>query len=202
LEYEASPAVGDDEISTSFRFAVVGSAPVEIVHMETSGGTTTASVDRTVFHPGERGEIKATTTIGLRRGRLGDTVTLVTRTAGAEDQEHDLFFGVDIPSTDQVLSFSRTILAWEIHQPIQPKELVIRVTQTLPIAVTAIEVVGDAFQAELTTVKAGREYRITVMPASNSRTASSTLTIVTDSTFPRLRRNEVVMVMSEPADRP
>lgn len=199
-EYEAHPAVGDAKANAVFRFTVYGSAPIEIVHLETSGGTTTAAVDRTGFNPGESGEILATSTLGLRHGRLGDTVTVVTRTAGAEDQEHDLFFGVDIPSADQVISGLSELLVWKKGQAAQTKELRLLVKQAQPIVISTAEVDGKAFTAEVVTVAPGREYRIRIAPTATTATASSSLTIITDAVSERFKRMRIVLVVSEPAD--
>lgn len=200
VEHEVRPAIGDAQATAIFRFTNHGQKAVDVVSLESSCGCTGALTDQRPYAAGETGEIAVTFTFGGRSGHQAKTITVTTRSTGEADQIQDLVISATIPDAGQVMTVSRTFLAWEIHQPIQAKEIVVRVVQPQPITVTAVEVVGTAFAVELIPVQAGREYRVRVTPASNVRTASSSLTIVTDSPLERFRRTEVVMVMSEPAD--
>lgn len=200
VEREVRPAIGDAQATAIFRFTNHGQHPVEVVGLESSCGCTGALTDQRPYASGEAGEVSVTFTFGGRTGHQAKTITVTTRSPGEADQAQDLVISATIPDAGQVMTVSRTFLAWEIRQPIQPKEVVVRVAQQQPITVTAVEVVGAAFVVELIPVQPGREYRIRVTPASNARTASSSLVIVTDSPLERFRRTEVVTVMAEPAD--
>ncbi|CAM2066518.1 DUF1573 domain-containing protein [Sulfidibacter corallicola] len=66
------------KVSTAFQFTNTGDAPLEIKNVKTSCGCTSAKPEKSVFQPGEAGEIPVTFNSGRFSGKISKSVTILT----------------------------------------------------------------------------------------------------------------------------
>ena len=67
-----------EKVTTTFKFKNTGSNPIEIVNVSTSCGCTSAAPEKTVYQPGESGEIPVTFNSGKFNGKITKRVTITT----------------------------------------------------------------------------------------------------------------------------
>src|ERR1700722_12158125 len=62
------PAISDTRVVANFYFINAGKRPVRIKNVTTSCGCTTASREKDIYAPGEKGKITAVLEVGSRTG--------------------------------------------------------------------------------------------------------------------------------------
>jgi hypothetical protein len=170
---EASPTLSDAEVVSHFRFTNAGAAPVKLVSVKASCSCTTAQLAKSDYQPGESGEITATFAIGDRVGEQRKTISVLTDDPGAPT--YALLMIVHLPSQAQI---SPRVLVWRLGDDPAARtvDIVIPdgVTQTIDRATPSGHEAAD-FRCELTTVTAGRRYRLTVAPIDTAITRSTVI---------------------------
>src|SRR5690606_40952049 len=88
-----------EQAAAAFRFVNEADHPVTITRVRSSCGCTVATLDKTVYQPGERGEIRVTFRFDDRVGRHTKRITVETDEADASagPPRTDLTLTVDIP---------------------------------------------------------------------------------------------------------
>ena len=72
---EFNPGPTEEKIVAEYPFVNVGKTPIKIKEVKTSCGCTTATLDKEVYAPGEKGKITATFEINGRTGPQDNTFT-------------------------------------------------------------------------------------------------------------------------------
>lgn len=80
-----------------YTFRNTGQKPVEIVSVSSSCGCTVAKPDKTLYQPGEAGQIEATFVLGSRTGDQRKTITVRSREDQGKPQADSLTLRVTIP---------------------------------------------------------------------------------------------------------
>ncbi len=84
---------GEKVITIHYPFENKGSAPVTIEKVKPSCGCTTIKLDKTVYQPGEKGEVVAFFDVGKRKGTQNKKITVTT----GDKEKETLIFTVELP---------------------------------------------------------------------------------------------------------
>jgi len=127
LEFEATELdleVGlmDDSVEAVFRFKNTGDKAVSISEPKSSCGCTVPTLEKTVYAPGEEGEIKALFTIGGRTGKQHKSVSL--KTDDPKNSTVLLSFNTTIP---EWCTITPRLLRWEVSSEIAGLEMTVTV---------------------------------------------------------------------------
>ena len=106
LEFDPSPS--DEKVVADFHFTNIGTKPVKIKEVHTSCGCTTATLDKDVYAPGEKGKITANFAIGGRTGVQEKTIYVAT--SDSKEPQLILQFKATIP---KLLDIDTIFLNWQ-----------------------------------------------------------------------------------------
>ena len=174
---ESRSTSAQEKASASFRFKNTGAAPVTIESIRSSCGCTTATLEKREYAPGESGEIVAEFRFGGRVGSQEKTVSVVT--AAPDATAVVLTLRVEI---EQAFALQPSLVFWRVGEAPEPKRIELRAAANRPILITAVESSDAAFKPEITTIKAGELYALTIVPTTTGARATATFTLKTDST--------------------
>lgn len=167
-------------IVARFTFSNAGLKPVKITEVVSSCACTTAKPDKTLYAPGDKGEIVAVFTVGNRVGLQQKNI--VVRTDDESEPVTILTMRVFIPEYVRV---SPVVVYWRSNEENLPKTIRVEVVHTEPIRLLDVESTNDRLFGQLKTVKPGKEYEIVVSPDDTREPARATFRIRSD--FPKGR---------------
>ena len=151
----------ETEYTAKFPFTNTGDTPVKILEVNSSCGCTTAMPSKTVFNPGESGEISATFDYGQREGKQIKSIRIET------DEESDprvfLTLEVNIPTA---LNVSPSVVMWNRSATtgFEPKEVTIVSSLAEPVEITEVVASSDNFIHEVKVLDEGRKFALAVTP--------------------------------------
>lgn len=180
---ELKPRPEDDEVEQTFTFTNTGSKPLTIVRLESTCSCLEASLDKRVYAPGEKGKGKAKFKVSSFVGRHEKSLRLHTD----DDQEPEkvVNFVLDVP---EVISIEPKLLEWTVGEKPEPKTFVVKMTGTDPMKITKLSATRQNVTFESKEVTPGREYVITMKPATTDDVTIGALKIETDSKIPKYSR--------------
>jgi hypothetical protein len=157
LEFHPSPS--DTKVVADFPFTNTGRHPVKIKRVQTSCGCTTATPEKEVYAPGEKGKITAIFEIGSRSG----------------EQQKNVYVSTDAPKEpDVVLTFKATIakvldvdpifLNWQRDEELRPKTVNVTVMNGFPVTHLTVTCSNLNIAAEVKHKEGSRNFQIVVTP--------------------------------------
>lgn len=152
---------GQQSFAAVFTFKNTGDKPVRLNSIKTSCGCTTATAGKTVYAPGETGELKAKIDL---RGHIGHLEKMITVTT--DDAPHSpvtLTLDVTVPSIVDVLP---RLLLWSRNGKAEPKEVTITAGGTIEVQLSNVVCGNPQFIIEQIADSPGRRYRLRVTPRS------------------------------------
>jgi len=149
----------DQQVTAGYKFRNAGPETVKITKLSSSCGCTVGTLEKTIYVPGESGEVKVVFTVDGRTGPQQKTVTVATDLPGQPAIE--LAFATDIP---EPVKMSPAVVYWDKADGVLPvKTIILEVAGGVPLE--KIEAaVGKSFRAALREVEAGRRYELAVTP--------------------------------------
>jgi Protein of unknown function (DUF1573) len=147
----------------TFPFRNAGDRPVRILSLDPSCSCMSAVPDKTVFAPGESGEIRVELALTGYSGRVRRSVAVATDAADGKFAE--LTLTVEIP---EVVTIMPRFLFWRVGAV--PEEKVAEVVATDPKTTTIdqAECASPRFNVRLSPGPSG-EFRLTVKPADTQQ---------------------------------
>jgi hypothetical protein len=157
-------------LEARFHFINSGNRPVEIQHVETSCGCTSAKLDERHIAPGKAGDIVVTYTRGAHTGVQTNLIAIETD-AGPPTV---LTLLVRIP---EVVSLEPTFVTWTHDEPKTPKTIQLKLL--VPGKITALEVQSSNpdIGAQARALGDGRQYRLVISPRDVRSFLRAVLTI-------------------------
>lgn len=125
---EFHPAVTDTKVVAEFPFINIGTRAVKIDEVKTSCGCTTATLDKQVYAPGEKGKITAVFDIGSRTGIQQKHVYVSSN--DPKEPQVMLTFTATIP---KLLDVDPIFLNWVRGEELKPKTVTIKVMGNYPV---------------------------------------------------------------------
>jgi len=179
---EQAAGVEDEVLSGRFVFRNEGSRPVRIVGIESTCACLKAATDKTVYGPGEEGFLEADFALGSITGAVEKVLLLHTDEGG---DAHHLVYAMEVP---EILLVEPKLLSWEQGGDASAKAYRIRVVGDSPLPLVGVQSTRANFGHEVEEIEAGREYRITVTPASTEEVVVGALLLRFEANVPKLQR--------------
>jgi hypothetical protein len=175
-ERELKPAVTDKESVATYAFSNPTDHTITIKNVTTSCGCTTVTLDKKVYAPGETGEINAVFTVGDKTGTLSKRI--MVETDDPKESTVLLKMKVHIP---EIIRISPRYLSWKQDSKAETKVIKLEVPGDQPVRVIKVVSSDESVVAELKTIQEGKEYHLTVRPASTKESKELKFEIFTDS---------------------
>ena len=180
---DADAKISDTELKIVFPFKNEGDKPVRVINLESTCGCIEATSSRTVYDPGQEGEVVALFELGTFIGTHQKIVYMDT--AAPDDTRYRLTVTVNIP---EVVSIEPKVSKWAVGDPLEEKVIEVKFLAEQPLKITAIETTRPQFSFEKETIEEGRHYRVTLKPSSTEAPIMGALKFVTDSDIPKYQR--------------
>lgn len=168
---------GTETVAARFAFQNASAGSIQIVGIRTSCDCTAATVAKSIYQPGEKGEVAATMTIGDRTGRQEKTITVTTSDADGRTFVHTLLMRVQIP---ELISCSTQLLTWSVGDPPAERtvDLSIAPSVTARVALVGIEPAEAEAQLEQRSPSA---YRLRLRPKSTAQPGTIVVKLSVDA---------------------
>ena len=171
LRADLAPGPKDKTVEATFAFVNEGPATVTIESLKSSCGCTTAALDKKVYGPGEKGEVRARFDLGQRRG-------LQTKTIAVKIQDEPtpaiLTLAVAIA---EPMKLKPALVVWEKGEANKAKTMTLDALPGQPIRAVKVASTDPRMRATVETIKEGESYAISVAPESTATAGFATLTI-------------------------
>lgn len=180
---EVKPKPEDEEITISFVFHNNGSKPVKVLAIDSNCSCLSASLDKAVYQPGEKGTGKAEFKVSSFVGRHEKSVHVTTDDPAQPNWV--IPFAMDVPA---VVEIEPKTLQWWLGDPAEAKTSIVKMTGAEPMKIVNITSTRSNVKFSFKEVKPGREYEITVQPLTTDDVVLGALKIETDSKIPKYQR--------------
>lgn len=157
------PEAGIEEVIAVFPFTNTGDQPITITEVKTDCGCTTATLAKTVYAPGETGEIRTVFVIGNRIGH--EVKAIHVTTSDAPNQPVELKLEVTIPP---LLTLSPRMVWWARNGEDVPQTISLSLAPGSDARIAGIAADGEGINHSLQQVTA-TEYRLQLTPKDLTR---------------------------------
>lgn len=179
---ELRPKASDETFSTEFVFENRGSKPVKVLEIQSTCSCLSASLDKPVYQPGEKGKGKADFSLSSFSGRFEKTLHM--RTDDPAQPEWVVTFAIEVP---ELITIKPKTQEWSIDGPAEAKVTKVTINGDEPITITSLSSTREAMQYTLKEVVPGREYEVTMKPRSTAEVMLGAIKIQTNSSIRRYR---------------
>lgn len=180
---ELSPKPEDESITTEFVFFNKGDKPVRVLTIDSACSCLSASLDKAVYAPGEKGVGKAEFKVSSFTGRHEKTVHV--QTDDPAQPEWVIHFALDVP---EIVRIEPKTLQWWLGEELVARTARVTMTGASPIKITNITSTREGVEFSWKEMQPGREYEVTVKPKSTADVMLGALKIETDSAIPKYQR--------------
>lgn len=180
---DVKPKPEDETASVTFTFKNDGNKPVRILHLESACSCLSATLDKPVYQPGEKGTGTAQFKVGSFTGEQEKTVHVTTD--DPQQQEWVIPFILNIPVAIEV---DPKMVQWWLNEKPEPKTVTVKMLGDDPIKLVNITSTRENVEFAFKEVKPGREYAITLTPKSTADITIGALKLETDSKIPKYQR--------------
>lgn len=181
IELKSKPE--DESVSVEFVFFNKGNKPVRVLTIDSACSCLSASLDKAVYAPGEKGVGKAEFKVSSFTGRHDKTVHV--QTDDPAQPEWIIHFALEVP---EVVKIEPKTLQWWLGEEAVARTTRIMMTGVSPMNITNITSTREGVEFSWKEVQSGREYEVTVKPKSTADVMLGALKIETDSKIPKYQR--------------
>jgi hypothetical protein len=164
-----------------FKYENKGDTPVHIKAVKPQCGCTTAALAKNDVAPGEKGEIKATFTIGDRSGL--QVITITVETDDMKAPQTVLTFKATIA---QLLEVTPNFVFWQANEPAQPKTIIAKAGKGVTVKKVDVTSSSGDFTAKVEPGSTAGEFKIQIQPKDTAKALNASLTIKPDVTPEKL----------------
>ena len=150
-----------------------GTQALTIESVKSSCDCTVATLQKTTYAVGERGELVARFKIGDRRGAQSASISVAIK---GELEPALLTLNVTIP---EAAKLTPALLLWNAGAKAEPRTIEVAALPGQAIRVTKVGTSAPDFKAKVETIKENAMYRIVVTPVSTERSVFAILDIET-----------------------
>lgn len=176
IAIEAGPL--DEKADVRFSFTNSGPEKITVTEVSSSCNCTVPTLEKRVYAPHEKGEIRAIFNFRGSVGHQAKTITVTTDEKGAH--EYTLTLQVNIP---QLFDVSPYFVSWKKDDAPEPRPVTIRALHPEIIRPVSVESQDNRFTAKLEKVgDAPETYRVLIEPKSTD--VVMTVSIIVKTNFP------------------
>jgi hypothetical protein len=180
---EVRPRPEDETVEIAFHFTNRGDKPVRVLGLDSACSCLSASLDKAVYQPGEKGagraEFKVSSFVGEHEK------TLHVQTDAPAQAEWVVPFRLFVP---EIIRIEPKTLQWWVGEDPQCQSTRVTMTGDDPIRITDITSTRENVEFSWREIRPGREYEVSVRPKSTDEVMLGALRIETDSQIPKYRR--------------
>lgn len=180
---ELKPKPEDEHVTTEFVFHNKGSKPVKVLKIDSACSCLSASLDKAVYQPGEKGVGKAEFKISSFTGRHEKTVHV--QTDDPAQSEWVVSFVIEVP---EIIKIEPKTLQWWLGDSAEAKVTRVIMQGSEPMKITRITSTREQVEFSFKEITPGKEYEVTVKPKSTAEVMLGALKIETDSKIPKYQR--------------
>lgn len=180
---ELKPKPEDDAVNTTFVFYNKGTKPVKVLNIESACSCLSASLDKAVYQPGEKGIGKAEFKVSSFTGRHEKSVHI--QTDDPAQSEWVVNFVLEVP---EVVKIEPKTLQWWMGDTAVAKTTKVTMLGDSPMTIKGITSTRENVEFSVKEITPGREYEITVTPKTTNEVMLGALKIETDSSIPKYQR--------------
>jgi Protein of unknown function (DUF1573) len=180
---ELKPRPEDESITTDFVFRNQGTKPVKVLSLDSACSCLSATLDKAVYQPGEKGTGKAEFKISSFIGRHEKTIHV--QTDDPAQPEWVITFVIEVP---EVIKIEPKTLQWWVGDPVEPKVTRVTMMGAEPMKITQITSTREQVEFSWKEIVPGKEYEVTVKPKNTTDIMLGALKIETDSKIPKYQR--------------
>lgn len=180
---ELKPKPEDESVETTFVFQNKGSKPVKVLSIDSACSCLSASLDKAVYAPGEKGTGKAEFKISSFIGRHEKTVHV--QTDDPAEPEWVITFVVEVP---EIIRIEPKTLQWWLGEEPEAKVTKITMLGAEPMKILNLTSTREQVEYSFKEIVPGKEYEITVKPNSTTDVMLGALKIETDSKIAKYQR--------------
>jgi hypothetical protein len=195
VKVEASPS--DSEVPVNFKFKVTGDTPLKISDLEITCKCLHASVEKNEYQPGEEGEVKTIMEVGQFEGETAKSVMFVSN--DPKQPRLQLTAVVNIP---KLIEFTPQMTTWTVGDKPEAKTVQIKVLYKDPITILKISSTRPNMTPDIKVIKSGREYELTLTPASTASPELGLITIETDCKIAKYAKRQIFFNIVRPRNAP
>ena len=171
LRADLAPGPKDKIVETTFPFVNDGPTTVTIEAVKSSCGCTTTALEKMVYAPGEKGELKARFDIGQRRGVQAKTISVKLQN---DPTPTILTLAVTIA---EPMKLQPALVVWEKGEANKAKAMTLAALPGQAIRAVKVTSSDPRMRATVETTKEGENYTINIVPDSTETAGFATLTI-------------------------
>lgn len=192
IEHTAKHA--DLEVPVEFKFKVTGKT-VTIKDIATYCSCLKAGVkaDKKEYKDGETGVIEAKFLLGTFEGEVTKQVDVVTD----DPAQPEIQLGVKV-TIPPIFKMEPESLHWDVNEAAKAKTIKVTILDEKEIAITGLDTSRPNMAAEVKEVKKGREYLITLTPATTAAPMLGMLRVDTDAPYSRYQKRLVFFSVTKP----
>jgi hypothetical protein len=183
---ELRPKPEDDNISTEFVFHNRGSKAVRVLDIQSACSCLSASLDKAIYQPGEKGVGKADFSLSSFSGRFEKTLHVATDDPA--QREWIITFAIEVP---ELISITPRTVEWNVGDEPLPKTARVRINEGANIAITSMVSTREAMEFSWKEISPGKEYEVTLKPRSTAEVLLGALKMETNSSIRRYQRQMV-----------
>lgn len=180
---ELKPKPEDETFQVTFAFQNKGTKPVKVLSIESACSCLSASLDKAVYQPGEKGTGKADFKVSTFSGRHEKSVHV--QTDDPMQSEWVITFAIEVP---EIIKIEPKTLQWWLGDPAETKTTRVTMTGTEPMKITKITSTREQVDFSFKEITPGKEYEVTVTPKSTGEIMLGALKIETDSKIAKYQR--------------
>lgn len=165
---------GQEKLECAFSFKNTSEKTIKILSVVPDCSCILSAMKDATVAPGESGKVPVTFVVGARSGKVKKSLQIFTDASPKPDL---LELQFDVPV---LIDIAPRLLLWKKGEPNDVRKIKISMKDE-PYRVLRVQAVNRAFQTELKTLKADREYEILVQPKDTQMARSTELIIQTDS---------------------
>jgi len=180
---EVKPKPEDEAIETTFVFHNKGTKPVKVLSIESACSCLSATVDKAVYAPGEKGVGKAEFKVSSFIGRHEKSVHILTDDPA--QSEWIVPFVIEVP---EVIKIEPKTLQWWVGDPAEAKVTRVTMMGTEPMKILNITSTREQVDYSFKEIIPGKEYEVTVKPHNTTEVILGALKIETDSKIAKFQR--------------
>lgn len=148
-----------------FAFTNAGAKTVTITDVHPGCGCTVPALPKTVYGPGEHGELTVDFHPGSREGTVRLPITVQT------DDNGETATLTLVAQIETIVSFDTRFVFWKGNEPRTPKLMRLTFAPSLTAALASVQCSSPEFSATFRAIgDSGREYEITVTPPADVQT--------------------------------
>jgi hypothetical protein len=180
---EIKPRPEDEVVNSTFVFYNKGSRAVTVTKMDSACSCLSASLDKAVYQPGEKGVGKAEFKVSSFVGRHEKTVHVMTDDPA--QPEWVIPFVLEVPA---VVDIEPKTLQWWVGDPAEAKTTLVKMTGEQPMKIVNLTATRENVEFSYKELEPGRVYEVTVRPTTTAEVMLGALKIETDSKIPKYQR--------------